>query len=296
MYFVKLCDIVIDVLIFIGGTFLMLKNTSRFKKLCKSAAAVLIGLQLAITSLVPVMAEDISLSDTSKASTYKIADLDVAVTVSDDLVCFTQNVTSNNSYLDLIGADDVEQLRALMKVNNIYLEIIPKQNVTYEILLSGKDAPSGVESLNDLSDDELQSSFKSYVESRDNTKNEIVTENITNSYIDKINGVTYFVTDVTSIANNDVTVYLRKYYTIMRGKAISFSLQTNQSVLTDNMKTELENIVKTTEYKNIKKSIFDNPIYLEIMTTVLSLLLPIAILALIVFFITNSAKRKKKKH
>ena len=56
--------------------------------------------------------------------------------------------------------------------------------------------------------------------------------------IDKINGVTYFVTDVTSIANNDVTVYLRKYYTIMRGKAISFSLQTNQSVLTDNMKTE----------------------------------------------------------
>ena len=58
----------------------MLKNTSRFKKLCKSAAAVLIGLQLAITSLVPVMAEDISLSDTSKASTYKIADLDVAVT------------------------------------------------------------------------------------------------------------------------------------------------------------------------------------------------------------------------
>ena len=264
----------------------MLKNTSRFKKLCKSAAAVLIGLQLAITSLVPVMAEDISLSDTSKASTYKIADLDVAVTVSDDLV----------SYLDLIGADDVEQLRALMKVNNIYLEIIPKQNVTYEILLSGKDAPSGVESLNDLSDDELQSSFKSYVESRDNTKNEIVTENITNSYIDKINGVTYFVTDVTSIANNDVTVYLRKYYTIMRGKAISFSLQTNQSVLTDNMKTELENIVKTTEYKNIKKSIFDNPIYSEIMTTVLSLLLPIAILALIVFFITNSAKRKKKKH
>ena len=57
-----------------------------------------------------------------------------------------------------------------MKVNNIYLEIIPKQNVTYEILLSGKDAPSGVESLNDLSDDELQSSFKSYVESRDTQK------------------------------------------------------------------------------------------------------------------------------
>ena len=59
----------------------MLKNTSRFKKLCKSAAAILIGLQLAITSLVPVMAEDISLSDTSKASTYKIADLDVAVVI-----------------------------------------------------------------------------------------------------------------------------------------------------------------------------------------------------------------------
>ena len=69
----------------------------------------------------------------------------------------------------------------------------------------------------------------------------------------------------------------------MRGKAISFSLQTNQSVLTDNMKTELENIVKQPNIKH-QKSIFDNPIYSEIMTTVLSLLLPIAILALIVFF------------
>lgn len=107
----------------------MLKNTSRFKKLCKSAAAVLIGLQLAITSLVPVMAEDISLSDTSKASTYKIADLDVAVTVSDDLVCFTQNVTSNNSYLDLIGADDVEQLPAPIIVTSAIILLPPFSSV-----------------------------------------------------------------------------------------------------------------------------------------------------------------------
>ena len=71
------------------------------------------------------------------------------------MVTFTQNVTSNNSYLEKIGAEDVEQLRALMKVNNIYLEIIPKDEVLYEILVSGKDAPQNYINFNDMDKDKL---------------------------------------------------------------------------------------------------------------------------------------------
>ena len=75
----------------------------------------------------------------SDTYTYKMPDLDLAVTVSNDLVGFTQNTTSNNSYLEKIGASDVEQVRALLMVNNIYLELIPKEgDITYEILVSGK--------------------------------------------------------------------------------------------------------------------------------------------------------------
>ena len=96
----------------------MLKNTSRFKKLCKSAAAVLIGLQLAITSLVPVMAEDISLSDTSKASTYKIADLDVAALLR-DLVHDRRDHAARTAP----GCPEIEQDR-LVRLENFALEII----------------------------------------------------------------------------------------------------------------------------------------------------------------------------
>ena len=38
----------------------------------------------------------------SDTYTYKMPDLDLAVTVSNDLVGFTQNTTSNNSYLEKI--------------------------------------------------------------------------------------------------------------------------------------------------------------------------------------------------
>ncbi len=287
----------------------MIKDFSLLRKIRRSAFSLLLGAVLFISVPMSASAEtqdnsetastasesDISVSDTSSVSTYKLADIDVQVSVSNDLVCFTQNVTSNNSYLELIGANDVEELRALMKVNNIYLEIIPRENVTYEILLSGKDAPSGVNALNELSEEDIQANFEAYVANSDNRKNSSVTENVTNSFIERINGVVYYVTDITSVANNDVVIYLRKYYTIMQGKAISFSLQTNQSSLTDNMKTELENIVKTAEYKDIKKSIFDNPIYSEISATIITLLLPIGILALITFIIIKSTKRKPKK-
>lgn len=287
----------------------MTKDFSLSRKIRRGAFSFLLGTVLFISVPISASADtqdnserastasasDISISDTSSVSTYKLADIDVQVSVSNDLVCFTQNVTSNNSYLELIGANDVEELRALMKVNNIYLEIIPRENVTYEILLSGKDAPSGVNALNELSEEDIQANFEAYVANSDNRENGSVTENVTNSFIERINGVVYYVTDITSVANNDVVIYLRKYYTIMQGKAISFSLQTNQSSLTDNMKIELENIVKTAEYKDIKKSIFDNPIYSEISATIITLLLPIGILALITFIIIKSTKRKTKK-
>ena len=209
----------------------MTKDFSLSRKIRRGAFSFLLGTVLFISVPISASADtqdnsetastasasDISISDTSSVSTYKLADIDIQVSVSNDLVCFTQNVTSNNSYLELIGANDVEELRALMKVNNIYLEIIPRENVTYEILLSGKDAPSGVNALNELSEEDIQANFEAYVANSDNRENGSVTENVTNSFIERINGVVYYVTDITSVANNDVVIYLRKYYTIMQG-------------------------------------------------------------------------------
>ena len=111
-------------------------SISKILILCYTIIAIII---LLLYNSFSVKAEVAPLNN-SDTYTYKMPDLDLPVTVSNDLVGFTQNTTSNNSYLEKIGASDVEQVRALLMVNNIYLELIPKEgDITYEILVSGKE-------------------------------------------------------------------------------------------------------------------------------------------------------------
>ena len=57
-------------------------------------------------------------------TTYRFSDINLEVQVPSELIGFTRSVTSNNAYLDLIGTDDVEELRSLMVVNHVYLEAV----------------------------------------------------------------------------------------------------------------------------------------------------------------------------
>lgn len=233
-------------------------------------------------------------TQTGDTTTYKFSDINLQVSIPNELICFTQAVTSNNAYLDLIGADDVEELRSLMKVNHIYLEAVP-QDVSYELIVSGKDISDTAKDFNTLSDAELSETFQNYLNISDDIHNESVTEKVTNSYIERLNDIPYFVTDVTSVANNEVTVYVRKYYTVMMGKAISFFIQSNGQELTENMEQILKNVVASAEYKTIKKSILENSFFSEIVATLVTLLIPIALLALVVFITTKSTKKTKKQ-
>lgn len=266
-----------------------LKNHSILKRIQCLALSVFMSASMCITSM----------ADTnSDTYTYNLSDLDVAVTVTEDLVGFTQNMTSNNSYLDKIGASDVEEVRAALQLNNIYLELIPKEgDVDYEILVSGKNAPAGASDFNKISQSELQEYFNEYIESAKNLKEstDVVTETITSSGIVQVNNVNYFMTEVTSVSGNLVTVYLKKYYTIMQGKAVVFTLQTNQQAITDEMDKMLTDIINTADYKPIKKTIMDNPFFVEIMTSFLSLLLFVGVLALILFLMLRAGKNKKRK-
>ena len=159
-------------------------------------------------------------------TTYRFSDINLEVQVPSELIGFTRSVTSNNAYLDLIGTDDVEELRSLMVVNHVYLEAVP-QDVRYELIISGKEAGSASTDFTELSDTDLDSLFNEYLQKSDAIDNESVTENITASAIEHVNGIPYFVTGVKSVANNQVTVYMKKYYTVMQGNAISFFIQSN---------------------------------------------------------------------
>jgi len=230
------------------------------------------------------------------ASSYKFADINLEVTVPNDLVAFTRNVTSNNAHLDRVGVDDVEELRSLMITNNIYLEAIPeKDTISYEILINGKTADSSAKDFNELTNDELQSQFEHYVAASDNIQNESVSETVTVSSIYSNGTTSYFVVDVTSVANNMVTTHVQKYYTVMLGTAITYTLQTNESAISSDMASKLQNIVDTAKYQKMKKSILDNQFVSEISATIVTLLIPICILALIVFFLQKSTKKSKKQ-
>ena len=67
-------------------------------------------------------------------TTYRFSDINLEVQVPSELIGFTRSVTSNNAYLDLIGTDDVEELRSLMVVNHVYLSAAKKQEVHQPIL------------------------------------------------------------------------------------------------------------------------------------------------------------------
>lgn len=272
------------------------KKALLIKKSVAALAAFSVMLGTMNTALATQTATE---SDNTKAtvatltsSTQKVADLDVAVKVSDDLVVFTQNVTSNNSYLELIGASSPEELRTMMQGNNVYLEIIPKDVVNYEILLSGFKYGGDITNLSDLSGEELNSVFNDYT-SQINKKNDTVEETLTASSIEKIGDVTYFAADITSVsASTLVKVYVRKYYTIVDGKVIVFTLQTNGLEITDGMNSYFMDIINSAEYKDIKKSILDNGLVSEILSSIITLGVPIGILALILYILSRPSKRR----
>ncbi len=262
------------------------------KQLAKQTSAVVTALFCMVTTISPisVMAAD--------STTYKFSDISLQVSVPDDLVGFTRNVTSNNSYLNKLGSDDidVEELRSLMITNNIYLEAVPKaDNINYEILINGKKADTSVKNFNEADEDTLNKQFTEYVQACDNIENSSVTENVTSSSIYKNDTTSYFVVDVKSVSNNKVTTYVKKYYTVMMGKSITYTLQSNENEISDEAAQKLLTIVDSAEYKEIAKSITDSQFFTEIMSSVITVLIPIAILGVIVFFMSKSTKKTKKQ-
>ena len=213
-------------------------------------------------------------------TTYRFSDINLEVQVPSELIGFTRSVTSNNAYLDLIGTDDVEELRSLMVVNHVYLEAVP-QDVRYELIISGKEAGSASTDFTELSDTDLDSLFNEYLQKSDAIDNESVTENITASAIEHVNGIPYFVTSVKSVANNQVTVYMKKYYTVMQGNAVSFFIQSNGEEIDSATAQLLTEVVTSAQYKTIHKSILENAFFTE--------------LALIVYLVEKSKKKTKKQ-
>lgn len=251
----------------------------------KKGAALLAAAVICSTTVITTMAAD---------SKYKFSDIDLIVTIPEDLVCFTRSTTNNNSYLEKIGVEDASELRTTMTANNIYLEAVNK-DITYEIVITGKPANDALPNFDGTDDSDLNRLFDEYIQSCDNIVNDGVTENVTASAIYEQNGVKYFQTDIKTVSNTMITFYSRKYYTVMQGNVYTFTLQSKSNELNEQMSQQLESIVNSSQYVPVKASILENNVVTELLSTIITIGVPIGILALIVFILDRTKKKSAKR-
>ena len=137
--------------------------------------------------------------------------------------------------------------------------------------------------------------FRSYIDSENDKQEDGLTETMTGKAIDIINDRPYFRTEVTSVSDEKQTIYTRKYYTVARGYIYMYSLQSKDNEITDEMINDIRYIINSAQYTDVKKSIFENGVFTETLSTILTAAIPIAILAAIYLLITRVGRKSRAK-
>lgn len=181
-----------------------------------------------------------------------------------------------------------------MKASNIYLEAFSK-DISYEIAVVGMKAGSSLYNLDELDENQLSGMFLQYIDSENAKQEDGLTETMTGKAIDIINDRPYFRTEVTSVSDEKQTIYTRKYYTVARGYIYMYSLQSKDNEITDEMINDIRYIINSAQYTDVKKSIFENGVFTETLSTILTAAIPIAILAAIYLLITRVGRKSRAK-
>lgn len=218
---------------------------------------------------------------------YKIAELDVQVEIPSGLTAFTRNVTSADPGLDIINSS-ADAVRMMFEQHNIYLEAFP-DNVAYEIVISGKSVADGTKDYSTLSYSEINEGLQKYKA----VCEAVATDTINNVGVYKNDTTTYYQVDFSS-TSNDVTVYARKYYTVMQGKEISFTMQSKSNELSDDMTVQIKSVVDSAVYKDIKSSILDSPYFTEIAGYLFGILVTVAVIGAFIVVMKKSTKKQKE--
>ena len=250
------------------------------KGLIKKLAAVVIS-AVTLFSVSGLSSAYVSAADTNH---FKFADIDLVVDVPKELICFTRTTTNNNSYLEKLGVDEA---------NKIYLEAVP-EDVNYEVVIYGNTASNSLSSFNELDENSLDSLYKEYVASQSSINNDNIKEELLNSSIVTINDIPYFVTDVYSLSN-DVTVYTRKYYTVVRGYIYTYAIQSKTDKVSDDMNNNLVSIINSAKYQKVKNSPLQNAVFTETLSNIITVGVPILILLVILLVITKVGPKGRAK-
>lgn len=256
------------------------------KQIIKKAAAMIIASVMCVATFTYAYAA----GDTNN---FKFSDIDLSVKVPKKLICFTRTTTNNNSYLEKLGVDEASVLTNNMIANKIYLEAVP-EDVGYEIVVYGNTASKNLGNLNELSEDELNSLYNEYVASQSAINNDNIKEELESSELIKINDIPYFVTNIHSVSN-DVTVYSQKYYTVVRGYIYTYAIQSKTNRVSEDMTANAKSIISSASYAKVRKSLFENSVISETLSNIITVGIPIIILAIILYVLAKVGPKGKAK-
>jgi hypothetical protein len=256
------------------------------KQIIKKAAAMIIASVMCVATFTYAYAA----GDTNN---FKFSDIDLSVKVPKELICFTRTTTNNNSYLEKLGVDEASVLTNNMIANKIYLEAVP-EDVGYEIVVYGNTASKNLGNLNELSEDELNSLYNEYVASQSAINNDNIKEELESSELIKINDIPYFVTNIHSVSN-DVTVYSQKYYTVVRGYIYTYAIQSKTNRVSEDMTANAKSIISSASYAKVRKSLFENSVISETLSNIITVGIPIIILAIILYVLVKVGPKGKAK-
>ena len=256
------------------------------KQIIKKAAAMIIASVMCVATFTYAYAA----GDTNN---FKFSDIDLSVKVPKELICFTRTTTNNNSYLEKLGVDEASVLTNNMIANKIYLEAVP-EDVGYEIVVYGNTASKNLGNLNELSGDELNSLYNEYVASQSAINNDNIKEELESSELIKINDIPYFVTNIHSVSN-DVTVYSQKYYTVVRGYIYTYAIQSKTNRVSEDMTANAKSIISSASYAKVRKSLFENSVISETLSNIITVGIPIIILAIILYVLVKVGPKGKAK-
>ncbi|HCH82662.1 MAG TPA: hypothetical protein DE316_06225 [Eubacterium sp.] len=256
------------------------------KRIIKKAAAMIIASVMCVATFTYAYAA----GDTNN---FRFSDIDLSIKVPKELICFTRTTTNNNSYLEKLGVDEASVLTNNMIANKIYLEAVP-EDVGYEIVVYGNTASKNLGNLNELSEDELNSLYNEYVASQSAINNDNIKEELESSELIKINDIPYFVTNIHSVSN-DVTVYSQKYYTVVRGYIYTYAIQSKTNRVSEDMTANAKSIISSASYAKVRKSLFENSIISETLSNIITVGIPIIILAIILYVLVKVGPKGKTK-
>ena len=223
--------------------------------------------------------------------------LSILVKKEDGKLVYTETADKLANRFEEILIDeyqDSNEVQNSMKASNIYLEAFSK-DISYEIAVVGMKAGSSLSNLDELDENQLSGMFLQYIDSENAKQEDGLTETMTGKAIDIINDRPYFRTEVTSVSDEKQTIYTRKYYTVARGYIYMYSLQSKDNEITDEMINDIRYIINSAQYTDVKKSIFENGVFTETLSTILTAAIPIAILAAIYLLITRVGRKGRAK-